>query len=241
VKTVVSFLPPRRFADSERHYVSTHVPIAARAFEANPGCFAYHTLRASRELAATGRFDHRLTAYRFTEIWYTDEHPPTPSPEVAHFFDTDVPFCIREMRRFIVTEETVLERPSAAGSPAHYLIEADSAGEGDGGRTAFRRLMDAVLATPKAASVRRAWINWVDDENLIDDGPEAGQRHTPLLLDSTTKVAFAFLVLDNARVAEDFFAQAGVVEALLADDDLEVRVLELSRTVELDKSGRSAT
>jgi len=46
-----------------------------------------------------------------------------------------------------------------------------------------------------------------------------------------------FLVLDNARVGEAFFAQPGLAEQLLADEDVEVRVLELTRTVELDKSG----
>lgn len=240
MKTVVSFLPPRRFspADSERHYVTTHVPIAARAFDANPGCVAYHTLLASRQLAATGRFDHRLTAYRFTEIWYADDHPPTPSPEVAHFFDTDVPFCIRDMRRFLVTEEALLDRTPARGTPAHYLLEADLAAGGDG-RGAVRRMLQTVLATEGASAVRRAWVNWVDHENLIEDGPEPGQRHTPTLLDSTTKVAFAFLVLDNPRMAEEFFAQPGVAEALLTDDVVEVRVVEVARTVELDKSAVS--
>jgi hypothetical protein len=244
---MVCFQPPRTHPveDSERHYVSVHVPLAREMFAARADCRAYHTIKAIRQIGPHGGPGHRLTAWRLTEIWYDWPAPDSDRPAEAYMppdavriADADIPHCIRDMRRFIVTEEQVRAIPSASQAPASYVFEVDAIAERSVAAQALRSALDAVLHGEDAP--HRVWVNWVDAENVVAEGVEPGQRHTQQLRESTERLAYVCFLFDGSTQGDRFFATSSNAETLLADASFEGALIAVERTVELDKTADPA-
>jgi hypothetical protein len=218
-KLITRFMPPTTHpaAEAEAQYVGVHIPTARDLFVKQPEEIAYYTLKAARQYDYGGRWNHRLTAWRFV-IRYLD---PGQALEGAAADDLrqrqllakrDQPHSIGGVRRFDVAEELLLDRRSGQTASVKCLFEYERAAEmpADEARRIVRSICDEVAArAASAVGFRMLLVDWIEREVEIVWGAH-GQYDAKEWLPQSTCVAILELVFDSEFWAEQFFAQDGM-------------------------------
>lgn len=220
IKLITRFTPPTTHPveEAEAQYVGVHVPTARDIFLRRPDEVAYYTLKVIRQYDYGGRWNHRLTAWRFV-IRYVDPDllrggPPADSDLARRqrLANRDQPHSIGGVRRFEVEEEDFLDRRSGQTSQVKFVFEY----ERDPGMSvaeAQDRLRAVVVRALEPSStamgLRRVQVDWIRREVRVDWRPD-GQYDATEWTTNSTGVGFVEFVFDSVHWGEQFFARDGM-------------------------------
>jgi hypothetical protein len=243
-KLITRFTPPTTHpvAEAEAQYVGVHIPTARDLFLRQPEELAYYTLKVVRQYDYGGRWNHRLTAWRFV-IRYLDPAKALADDAVGDLrgrqalAKRDQPHSIGGVRRFDVKEEVVLDRRSGQTAAAKYVFEYERYPEmaHDQAARIVRSIADEVIARAGTAiGLRLVLVNWVESEIEVHWQP-SGQYETGAWVPYPTCVALIEFLFDSEFWGEQFFAQDGL-NLLMLDARLDNSAGYLvSERCELDK------
>jgi hypothetical protein len=216
-KLITKFLPPSTHpvAEAEAQYVGVHIPTARDIFLLREEEVVYYTLKVLRQYDYGGRWNHRLTAWRFV-IRYVDRDllpEGTEDDSVLarrqRLANRDQPHSIGGVRRFEADEEVLVDRRSGQTSQVKYLFEyeRDPAMPLERARALLNDLVTQVLESAgEVQGLRLILVDWVRREVRID-WREDGQYDANEWSTDSTCVGFLEFVFDSAYWGEQFFAR----------------------------------
>ena len=242
-KLITRFMPPSTHPveESEAQYVGVHVPTARDLFLMQPEEITYYTLKVVRQYDYGGRWNHRLTAWRFV-VRYLEPDKALPRGSAANLparqllAKRDQPHSIGGVRRFDVEEEIVLDQRSGQTAQVKYLFEYERGPQvspevaGQVIRSLTRELVERAQG---AIGFRLLLIDWIKSEIEIHWQP-SGQYETGAWLPSTC-VAMLEFVFDSDYWGELFFSQDGMNLLMLDSRFAESAGYLVYERCELDK------
>lgn len=222
-KTITHFQANPKYSEPEcdRHYVESHIGLVRASMLANPDRLSYYVGKVVREFDLNGGWSHPLTLWRY--VWChmvvdqsaapgVDGSNHDPVSRVAMSRDGAVSFT--DLKRTIVTEETLLDRQMPGVGGRYYLF--DYVRRADDPEETARARVEEILKLAQdgmkdniGASLLR--VNWVEIEG--DWQPTDGL--TGKLRESTQMVAFVELGFDDDYWADRFFRAEGLAQRLL--------------------------
>lgn len=219
MKTIACFNPvsTQPVAESERYYVEVHTRYARHWLRQAEGYLSYHTNRVVRQYDIFGTWHKPPGAWRFV-ILRTAEGRSSALPPTRNGFPwRDHPNCLKDLRRFDVEEQVLVNRLTAQTALEKYLFEIDRAPGTPVPEAAARLSELAALLTAElqgAFGVRLLVLNRVLRESVTEPVVEAGQRLTGRFHPETLRLAYLEFYFDHEEWGDEFFARPGVREAL---------------------------
>jgi hypothetical protein len=220
MKTITSFAPATKhgMAESDRHYVDVHVPLARRWLSAVPWITQYMTYKPIDQRDANGSWARRPAVWRYAMQRFAPEAAGTTfPPEIYARLAPDNVNCVSRLRCFEVAEVVPFDRLSGQTALATYLIDV----EGHGAHEVVVERLDALVAclVDRAGTlpgIRRVTFDRVERETEAEPLDEPGQRITDRFLDVTPKVGFVGVVADARPFGDALLADPAVDAALFA-------------------------
>jgi hypothetical protein len=227
MKTLTSFAPASRngLAESERHYVDVHVPLARRWLAQVPWITQYMAYKPLEQRDANGGWRQRPAIWRYAMQRFAPDAAGTTFPEDVYArMAPDNLNCLSELRCFEVEEQVPLERVSGQTAFATYFVDVEAREGEDGTQERLDALVERLLERAGAHDgIRRLTVNRVTRETEAEAIEEPGQKLTDRFLPETRKLAILELVADGRAFGD----------ALLDDPAVDEGLFELGRKADV--------
>lgn len=243
-KLITRFVPPAShpFEEAEAQYVGVHVPTARDLFLLQPEEITYYTLRVTKQYDYGGRWNHRLTAWRFVTRYLEpaqalSDDSSTELRARQALAKRDQPHSIGGVRRFDIEEEILVDKRSGQTAQVKYLFEYDRRPDTspEDARGFIRSLLQKVIArAPHATGLRLIVADWVKSEIEIL-WREGGQYDVGDWSPDSTKTAFIEFLFDSDFWGQTFFAQQGMNVIMLDSRFADSAGYLVDERCELDK------
>lgn len=218
-KRIMSFQPSalRSVEACERHYLDVHRHWAVEALGSDPRLLGYATTRLEAQWDMAGRFCAQPDLWRYAAMRFVSPGVEF-SPEVTRMLAHDHQNFLKDLRRFDVIEEVVVDLVAGQLTSTKYVVLVDrpaQAVEGDGAASAAEELVRHLsLLIQDAYGARRMIVNRVVRERENVAMREEGQLPTGRVLATTDRLLVLELYFDDSDWGDAFFASTPVLDLL---------------------------